>query len=152
MVKSACDAGDLGLIPGLGRSSGVGNGNPLQYSCLGNPMDGGACQATVHGVTKSRTQLSDFTFFFLYIYPFFFRFFSHIGYYKIFSRVSYAIQQVFNKLSAPFSFPSRVPIMQILSQRSLKLISFFSFSFFLFSLVVFHCFVYQVADLFLCII
>ena len=52
---SACNAGDLGSIPGLGRSSGEGNGNPLQYSCLKNPMDRGAWQATVHGVTKSQT-------------------------------------------------------------------------------------------------
>ena len=52
---SAYNAGDPGLIPGLGRSSGEGNGNPLQYSCLENPMDGGALQATVHGVAKSRT-------------------------------------------------------------------------------------------------
>ena len=58
---SACNAGDPGLIPGLGRSSGEGNGNPLQYSCLENPMDRGAWQATVHGVAKSWTQLSDFT-------------------------------------------------------------------------------------------
>ena len=58
---SACNAGDLGLIPGLGRSPGEGNGNPLQYSCLENPMDRGAWWATVHGVAKSRTQLSDFT-------------------------------------------------------------------------------------------
>ena len=58
---SACNAGDLGLIPGSGRSPGEGNGNPLQYSCLENPMDGGAWWATVHGVAKSRTQLSDFT-------------------------------------------------------------------------------------------
>ena len=49
---SACNVGDLGLIPRWGRSSGEGNGNPLQYSCLENPMDGGACQATVHGVAK----------------------------------------------------------------------------------------------------
>ena len=49
------------LIPGLGRSSGEGNGNPLQYPCLENPMDGGAWLATVHGVAKSRTRLSDFT-------------------------------------------------------------------------------------------
>ena len=55
------NAGDTGLIPGSGRSSGVGNGNPLQYSCLGNPRDRGAWQATVHGVAKSRTQLSDQT-------------------------------------------------------------------------------------------
>ena len=58
---SACNVGDLGLIPGSGRSSGEGNGNPLQYSCLENPMDGGAQWATVHGVTKSQTRLSDFT-------------------------------------------------------------------------------------------
>ena len=49
------NAGDLGLIPELGRSPGEGNGNPLQYSCLGNPMDRGAWRATVHGVTKSWT-------------------------------------------------------------------------------------------------
>ena len=61
---SACNAGDLSLIPGLGRSPGEGNGNPLQYSCLENPMDGGAWWATVHGVTKSQTQLRDFTFHF----------------------------------------------------------------------------------------
>ena len=52
---SAYNAGDLGSIPGLGRSPAEGNVNPLQYSCLENPMDRGACQATVHGVTKSRT-------------------------------------------------------------------------------------------------
>ena len=52
---SAYNAGDLGSIPGLGRSPGEGNGNPLQYSCLENPMDGGAWSATVHGVAKSRT-------------------------------------------------------------------------------------------------
>ena len=52
---SACNAGDLGSIPGLGRSPGEGNGNPLQYSCLENPMDRGAWWATVHRVTKSRT-------------------------------------------------------------------------------------------------
>ena len=59
---SAHNVGDLGSIPGLGRSLGEGNGSPLQYSCLENPMDGGAWQAVVHGVTKSRTRLSDFTF------------------------------------------------------------------------------------------
>ena len=52
---SACNVGDLGSIPGLGRSPGEGSGNPLQYSCLENPMDGGVWWATVHGVTKSRT-------------------------------------------------------------------------------------------------
>jgi len=58
---SACNARDLGSIPGSGRSPGEGNGNPLQYSCLENPMDGGAWWATVPGVTKSQTPLSDFT-------------------------------------------------------------------------------------------
>ena len=60
---SACNVGDLDSIPGSGRSPGEGNGNPLQYSCLENPMDGGAWWATVHGVAKSQTRLSDFTFF-----------------------------------------------------------------------------------------
>ena len=55
------NAGDTGLIPGLGRSPGVGNGTPLQISCLGNPMGRGAWWATVHGTTKSRTRLSDKT-------------------------------------------------------------------------------------------
>ena len=50
---SAGDAGDVGLIPELGRSPGEGNDKPLQYSCLRNPMDRGAWRATVHGVTKS---------------------------------------------------------------------------------------------------
>ena len=59
---SACNSGDLGSIPGSGKSPGEGNGNPLQYSCLENPMDGGAWWATVHGVAKSRTRLSNFTF------------------------------------------------------------------------------------------
>ena len=63
----ACNAADLALgsIPGLGRSTGEGNGNPLQYSCLKNPMDGGAWWATVHGVAESWTRLSDFTCFHL---------------------------------------------------------------------------------------
>ena len=51
--ESACNARDLGLIPGLERSPGGGNGNPLQYSCLENPMDRGAWWATVHGVAES---------------------------------------------------------------------------------------------------
>ena len=59
---SAYNAGDLGSIPGLERSPGEGNGNPLQYSCLGNPVDGGVWWATTHGVPKSWTRLSDFTF------------------------------------------------------------------------------------------
>ena len=57
--ESTCNAGDLGAILGVGRSPGRGNGNPVQYSCLENPMDRGAWQATVPGVAKSQTRLSD---------------------------------------------------------------------------------------------
>ena len=59
--ESASNAGDPGLIPGLGRSPGEGNGNPFQYSCLVNPMDREAWWAIVHGVTVSWTQLSNWT-------------------------------------------------------------------------------------------
>ena len=55
---SACNVGDPGLIPGSGRSPGEGNGNPLQCSCLGNPMDRGAWLATVQEVAKNQTRLS----------------------------------------------------------------------------------------------
>ena len=64
---SALNAGDPDSIPGSGQSPGEGNVNPLQYSCLGNPMDGGNWWATVHGVAKSHTRLSDFTLCILYI-------------------------------------------------------------------------------------
>ena len=57
--ESTCNAGDLGSIPGLGRSPGGGHGNPLQYSCLGNPMDRGAWRATGHGIPKNQIGLSD---------------------------------------------------------------------------------------------
>ena len=63
---SACNAGDLGSIPGSRRSPGEGNGNPLQYSCLENPMDGGAQWATVHRVAKSQTRLNNLTFTFTF--------------------------------------------------------------------------------------
>ena len=56
--ESACNAGDHGSIPKSGRSPGEGNGNPLQYSCLENPMDRGAWRATVHGVPKVRQDLA----------------------------------------------------------------------------------------------
>ena len=63
MVKNlpanAGDARDIDSVPGWGRSPGEGNGNPLQYFCLENPMDGEVWRATVHGVTKSQTRLSD---------------------------------------------------------------------------------------------
>ena len=56
---NAGDTGDVGLTPGSGRSPGVGNGNLFQYSCWDNPMDRGTWQATVHGLAKSQTHLSD---------------------------------------------------------------------------------------------
>ena len=60
MVKNLpINAGDLGSIPGLGQFPGEGNGSPLQYSCLENPMDGRAWGAIVHGVTKSQTRLNN---------------------------------------------------------------------------------------------
>ena len=58
--ESACNVGDLGTIPGSGRSPGGGHGNQLQYSCLENPMDRGAWQTTAHRVTKSQTGLNDY--------------------------------------------------------------------------------------------
>ena len=61
---STCNAGDPGLIPGLGRFPGEGNGHPLHYSCLENSTDGGAWQAIIHRVAKSQTQLSDLHFHF----------------------------------------------------------------------------------------
>ena len=63
---SGCNARNPGLIPGSGRFPREVNGNPFQYSCLENPMDRGGWQATVHGVTKSQTQLSDFHYLFSY--------------------------------------------------------------------------------------
>ena len=56
--ESACNAGDIGSIPGLGRYPGKGNGNPLQSSCQENPRDGGACWAAIYGVAQNRTRLN----------------------------------------------------------------------------------------------
>ena len=64
---STCNEGDLGSIPGSGRSPGEGNGNPLQYSCLENPMDRGTWQATFHGIARVGHDLA--LFFFLYTMP-----------------------------------------------------------------------------------
>ena len=58
--ESACNAGDLGSIPGSGRSHGEGNGNPLQYPCLENYMDRGLLQATAHGIAKNQTRLTPY--------------------------------------------------------------------------------------------
>jgi len=62
--ESTCNVGDLGLIPGLGRSPGEGNSYPLQYSGLENSMDRGAWKSTVYGIAKSWIQLRDFDFHF----------------------------------------------------------------------------------------
>ena len=66
--ESAFNVGDPGLIPGLGRSPGGGNGNPLQYSCLENPMDREAWQVTVHSVTKSQAKLNNLACINIYMY------------------------------------------------------------------------------------
>ena len=66
--ESACIVGDLGSNPGLGRSPGEGNGNPLQYSCLESPVDSRAWLAAVHGVTKSWTRMSDCIFIFTFMH------------------------------------------------------------------------------------
>ena len=68
---SACNVGDLGSIPGSGRSPGEGNGHPLLYSCLENPMGGEAWWGTVHRVAKSQTRLNDFTFTFFHFLIFY---------------------------------------------------------------------------------
>ena len=65
--ESTCSAGDLGSIPGLGRSRGGEHGNPPQYSCLENSMDRGTWWVTVHGITKSQTWLSDYRFHLLFL-------------------------------------------------------------------------------------
>ena len=62
LPANAGDAGDIGLISRFRRFPGEGNGTPLQYSCLENPMDGGAWKAAVHGIAEGRTRLSNFTF------------------------------------------------------------------------------------------
>ena len=64
-IESTCNAGGIGLIPESGRSPGEGNGNPLQYSCLENPIDEAEWWATVHRVTKSQEGLNEFTFTFI---------------------------------------------------------------------------------------
>ena len=74
---SVCNAGDPGSIPGSGRSPGEGNGNPLQYSCLVNPMDREACQATVHGVYSPRGRKESDTTEQLYLLTLQFKTFSH---------------------------------------------------------------------------
>ena len=93
-----CNVGDLGSIPVWGRSPGEGNGNPLQYSCLENPMDRGAWWATVHGVTKSRTRLSDFTFFHFPV---------------LYSRTLLVVHPVCNSLPLPTPNSQSIPLLPL---------------------------------------
>ena len=79
--ESACNTGNLSLIPGSGRSPGEGNDNPFQHSCLENPIDRGTWLSTVHGVAKSWTRLSDFTFTFKLLYYFYHLSFSETIYF-----------------------------------------------------------------------
>ena len=81
LPASGGDAGDVGSIPGSGRSPGRGNGNPLQYSCLGNPMDRGAWQATVHSVADlDRTEDSTHTVLLMTHLKYFFQVFLFINF------------------------------------------------------------------------
>ena len=102
---SAYNAGDPGSIPGSGRSPGEGNGTPLQYSCLENPMDGGAWEATVHGVAKSRTRLSDFTFVWTYGYNWVFYLFTELT--ELTLCLSFCgTTTLFSKMAVPFYIPT----------------------------------------------
>ena len=80
MVKNlTANTGDVGSVPGLRRSPGEGNGNPVQYSFLENPTEGGAWQATAQGVAKSQTGLNDFTFtFFPFLCTQYFHLFTYL--------------------------------------------------------------------------
>ena len=104
---SAYNAGDLGSIPELGRSSGEGNGNSLQYSCLENPMDGGAWWTTVHGVAKSWTRLSNLTLT-IYIYIYIYRYTHtciHIIYKKTYNFICYTNSTYSTTLQYFYFFP-----------------------------------------------
>ena len=172
--ESACSAGYPGSMPGLRRSPGEGNGNPLLYSCLENSMERGAWQATVHGVTKSRTWLN-MTFTSLHFHFFHFNYsvswcvplwFNPVWVTLHFLVLNVCllsqVREIFSYyffnyvLSAFLSSTSGFPIMWILvllmlSQRSLKLFLFL-FILFLFSINDFCYSVFQLADPFLCII
>ena len=105
---SASNVGDPGSIPVSGRSLGEGNGNPLQYSCLENPMDGEAWEVTVHGVAKSQTRLSNFTFTFnMYHKSYHFKHFKFLNVEsnsRVFS--SFEIKPLYLLNSTSPSFPS----------------------------------------------
>ena len=92
MVKNppAGDSRDVGLIPGWGRSPGVGNGTPLQYSCQQNPMDRGALWATGHGITKSRTHVSTI----YVIHGNIYEFFSFQNFYQIISEYTSTVENI----------------------------------------------------------
>ena len=94
LPANAGDIRDTGLIPGSGRSPGGRHGNPVQYSCLENPLDRGTCWATIHRVTKNQSRLKQFStqaHTHTHTHTYFFRFFPIIGYCKILNTVPCAI-------------------------------------------------------------
>ena len=118
--ESACNAGDLGSVPGSGISPGEGNDNPLQYSCLENSMDRGAWWAVVLGVTKNRTRLSDFHFLSKKSLPdlesqrcsyvFFVRFYNFRSIFKLKIQFKFCIRYELGAKKAYFAYgkPSRI--------------------------------------------
>ena len=91
--ESACQAGDAGSVPGSGRSPGGGRDNPLQYSCLENPMDRGAWWATVHSVTKNWTQLSNQHLHFPQVTPFYREESKYFGELRYFCKVTKSLSE-----------------------------------------------------------
>ena len=115
--ESACSAGDLVSIPDLGRSSGEGNGNPFQYSCLENSMDRGAWWATVHGVTESWMQLSNYIFTFHSI--------AQLLFISLPSRTIVVVQLLsrVQLFATPWTAALQVPLSSTVSMTLLKLMS-----------------------------
>ena len=131
------NAGDVGSIPGWGRSPGGGHGNPLQSSCLENPMDGGAWWATVHGVAKSQTRLSDSQFDF---FTFYFSFLMHL-WLRVFCLFSEFSGCIFPADYYPNGFPDICLMLWDLMK--------FSFSFLILVISTFHLsLLIRLADLF----
>ena len=129
---SAYNVRDLGSIPGSGRSPGEGNCNPLQYSCLENPMDRGAWWATIHGVAKSRTRLSDLGVCVCVCAIYY-------NYYKILAISPHVVQYIIEPILHPIVCTSRFPHLHCpFPFSSLVPTSLFSVStsFLLYSLVV----------------
>ena len=119
---SVCSAGDPSSIPGLGRAPGEGNGSPLQYSCLENALDGGAWQATVHGVAKSRTRLSDFTFTFTFTFR---SYAQQWNYWVIWQLYSYFLKESpYGSPQWQFTFLKNFIVLKTLTMRCILLTIF----------------------------